>query len=182
MRGVLAITAALHGVDPVRRVLTLSHHGLKNVLVRDPISEAELQRLTDAIETVIVHQRWSPNPPDRCGLHHASGVRVAPGDRITGASCHSAEQVDDALRTANYALLSPVFRPISKPRDMRPVLGPDQFLAIAGGRPVFALGGLTPARWTNLRRRGASGVAVCGSLMQADELVAIATLEALLQA
>jgi thiamine monophosphate synthase len=82
-----------------------------------------------------------------------------------GVSCHEAAEVDAAFGAgATYALLSPVWRPASKPDDRREPLGPERFLAIARERPVLALGGVTPERHAWLRARGAWGSAVLGGL------------------
>ncbi|TNE88019.1 MAG: hypothetical protein EP330_16730 [Deltaproteobacteria bacterium] len=61
-----------------------------------------------------------------------------------GVSCHDADELRLAFaRGAAYALLSPVFPPTSKPEDTRDTLGIRGFRALAGDRPVYALGGLT---------------------------------------
>lgn len=111
------------------------------------------------------HPRARDRPP--CGVHLPSGA--PPTSLPHGRSCHDAESLDRAFAEgAHYALLSPVFRPTSKPADTRPVLGVNQFLALAAGRPVVALGGITPARTRRLQFAGAYGVAVLGAVFGTD--------------
>lgn len=90
-----------------------------------------------------------------------------------GVSCHTAADVDRAFDGgALYVTLSPVW-PTSKPGDDRHGLGPDRFLEIAAGRPVLALGGVTPPRWHALRARGAHGAAVMSGLFADDDPAAV---------
>jgi thiamine-phosphate pyrophosphorylase len=87
--------------------------------------------------------------------------RIVPAGFLIGVSCHSREELERAEREgADYAYLSPVFSPLSKPDD-RPPLGLDGFAAtIVGLRiPVLALGGITPERIPDCLRAGAAGVA-----------------------
>jgi thiamine monophosphate synthase len=74
-----------------------------------------------------------------------------------GRSCHDANGLQRAWADgAGYAFLSPVWPPTSK-RAVSAPLGVDRFLALAGDRPVLALGGITALRLADLRRRGAYG-------------------------
>jgi len=85
--------------------------------------------------------------------------RVA-GFRI-GVSCHNALELEDAAAGgADFAGLSPVFAPISKPYDSPP-LGLTEFerLVRAARLPVLALGGITPERVHACIDAGAAGVA-----------------------
>jgi len=86
---------------------------------------------------------------------------IVPPEFLVGVSCHSR---DELLRAqdegADYAYLSPVYVPLSKP-DSRPPLGWDGFSRLVEGLqiPVFALGGMTLAHRDDARRAGAAGIA-----------------------
>lgn len=90
--------------------------------------------------------------------------------RVLGASCHS---VEDVLRAKNfgcdYVTAGHVYATDCKPG--LPPRGAD-FLAEVCGQaalmPVFALGGLTPARAPEVRRAGAAGFAMMSSAMDAE--------------
>jgi len=135
----------------------LAEAGLPAVLIREPtLSWVTLRRVSSVpIPHVFVHTK---NP-------HAGQLHLplhGPGQ--IGRSCHDEADVDAAFRDgAHYALLSPVWRPTSKPADVRPTLGLTRFLDCAGDRPVFALGGVDTARYHTLRARGARA-AVSGAL------------------
>jgi thiamine monophosphate synthase len=147
------------------------------LLIREPSATwAAIERWLRAaapIPYVTVHER----NPSAAALAadwgrgvHTRVARVGAG----GVSCHSAVEVDAALAAgATLALLSPVWSPSSK-ADERTPLGPDRFIAIAAGRPVLALGGLTAARHRRLRQRGGWGSAAIGGLFTAEHPAAAA--------
>jgi thiamine-phosphate diphosphorylase len=89
-----------------------------------------------------------------------------------GASCHAPEEVA-AAEGADYAHLAPIFDPLSKPAT-RPALGTRALAGAAGGRPVLAQGGVTADNAGACLAAGAAGVAVTGSLLQADDVGAAA--------
>jgi thiamine-phosphate pyrophosphorylase len=74
----------------------------------------------------------------------------------------------DDVESADLALVSPVFRPRSKPDDTRPPLGASGFARIAATLPcqAFALGGINS---TNVGALGATGVAVISGVLRADD-------------
>lgn len=80
---------------------------------------------------------------------------------------------------ADFALVSPVFPPGSKPDDSRPPLGREGFLRVAARLPcpAYALGGVTVE---NAGMPGAAGVAVISSVWRAEDPAAAA--DALLRA
>ncbi len=91
-----------------------------------------------------------------------------------GVSCHSAGDALSAQQAgADYVLLSPIWRPTSKPRDRRTCLGTSGLRAATAGLriPVFALGGVRPDRIEKIRRNGAFGAAVLGGLFSGDPVV-----------
>lgn len=107
-----------------------------------------------------------------CHGLHLTGKRLAglsrrPLDdkRLVGASCHDAEDLEQAARLGlDYGLLSPVQATTSHP-DARP-LGWGGFAALAdrASLPVYALGGLGPADLNRAFRQGAQGIAAIRGL------------------
>lgn len=108
------------------------------------------------------------------GLHlpaHLDPAQHRDHPGLRSAACHDLA----ALRRArdagcDFALLSPVFPPGSKPGDLRPVLGLDGLAHAcrAVDLPVLALGGIDPERARACRRAGAHGVAAIGALFEDD--------------
>ncbi len=90
--------------------------------------------------------------------------------RVLGASCHS---VEDVLRAkalgCDYVTAGHVYATDCKPG--LPPRGADFLAEVCGPAapmPVFALGGLTPARAPAVRRAGAAGFAMMSSAMDAE--------------
>lgn len=99
------------------------------------------------------------------GLHLSSRQlyeyesRPIPSDQLLGASCHSLEDLSQAVKLqADFALLSPVLPTKSHP-DAEP-LGWDKFseMAEVAQLPVYALGGMKPAFMQQAWQRGAQGI------------------------
>ena len=96
-------------------------------------------------------------------------------DALVGVSCHSSGEVPRA-HGASYALLAPIFAPISK-RSSRPPLGLGALARVAGRVPVLAQGGIDAAGAAAAVAAGAAGVAVTGAILMApDPASATATL------
>lgn len=92
---------------------------------------------------------------------------LLPPGRLISIAVHSVEEAAVARR-ADLALVSPVFRPLSK-RDLRVPLGPGGFAALASVLPcpAFALGGVTPE---NARLvQNAAGFAAIGAVLHSDD-------------
>lgn len=92
------------------------------------------------------------------------------GFDVLGASCHS---VEDVLRAkafgCDYVTAGHVYATDCKPG--LPPRGADFLAEVCGPAapmPVFALGGLTPARAPEVRRAGAVGFAMMSSAMDAE--------------
>lgn len=92
---------------------------------------------------------------------------------VLGASCHS---VEDVLRAkalgCDYVTAGHVYATDCKPG--LPPRGADFLAEVCGPAapmPVFALGGLTPARAPEVRRAGAAGFAMMSSAMDAENPV-----------
>lgn len=100
------------------------------------------------------------------------------------AAVHDAAAVFGAERAgANGLVFAPVLRPTWKPAKARGLDALRQTVA-AASQPVFALGGITPARVGACIAAGAHGVAVLGGVLGAADPAAAAVdyLEALLRA
>lgn len=85
---------------------------------------------------------------------------------VLGRSVHSSEAARSS-GPVDYLLAGSVFETFSKP-GAPPRLGLDGFRAVvvaAGGRPVWAIGGVTAERISSLVAQGASGVAAIGALL-----------------
>ena len=96
-------------------------------------------------------------------------------DALVGVSCHAPGEVPRA-RGASYALLAPIFAPISKPSS-RPPLGIGALARVAGEVPVLAQGGIDAAGAAAAVAAGAAGVAVTGAILMArDPAAATASL------
>jgi thiamine-phosphate pyrophosphorylase len=178
--GLVAITPGDHQRrrDLLPWLAALGAAGLRTVLLREPhLDDEALRAVTqaarNAVPEVIVHARCrgALALADALGLGlHLPGdgdpkaVREAVSGPL-GVSCHTSTEVEAALSAgADYTLLSPVWHPTSKPGDTRIPLGQEAFLAVAAGRPVLALGGVTPERYRALLDQGAQGAAVLGAL------------------
>ena len=121
-----------------------------------------------------------------CGADgvHLGFDAVAPADarrllgsaRLVGVSAHHPGEVRAAAQAgASYALLAPIFAPLSKAAT-RPALGEGPLReAASAGIPVLAQGGAAPANVAALLRAGAAGVAVTGAILLADDPAAAAS-------
>ena len=95
---------------------------------------------------------------------------IAPPGFLIGASVHSVADARAAEpEGADFLFFGPIYDTPSKRR-----YGPPQGLAVlervasAVRLPVFAIGGVTPARVAELRRAGASGVAAIGAVLGSE--------------
>lgn len=91
--------------------------------------------------------------------------------KLIGVSTHNAGEITRAEGLgADFAVFGPVFEPISKGTYAAPC-GPQGLASACGAAsiPVFALGGITPYRTTDLQDTGAAGVAVIGAIMAARD-------------
>jgi thiamine-phosphate pyrophosphorylase len=97
--------------------------------------------------------------------------RVMGDDSLVGVSAHS---MAEALRAreagADYVTISPIYLSESKP-GYGPALGLDELrrVALAVPMPVIALGGITAQNASACLDAGATGVAVMGVVMRADD-------------
>ncbi|HEY9825231.1 MAG TPA: thiamine phosphate synthase [Stenomitos sp.] len=90
---------------------------------------------------------------------------------LLGCSRHSHDPLDASdIEAADYATISPVFRPTSKPGDTREPLGMAGLQACVqrSVRPLVALGGIRPGVIAQTMAQGAAAIALCGVILQAE--------------
>jgi thiamine-phosphate pyrophosphorylase len=128
----------------VRRVLALGLRG--RILVNDRLDVAL------AAGAGGVHIRSA-------GIAPQTVRSIAPEGFLVTVACHSEQDVRDAAG-ADYAILAPVFSPLSKVDTRRP-LALEQLRRICAGirTPVLALGGITVGNAADCLEAGATGVA-----------------------
>jgi thiamine-phosphate pyrophosphorylase len=111
------------------------------------------------------------------GVHLPQAVSVSEAREfqetgaLVGVSAHSLAEAEQAAADgADYVTLSPVFASVSKP-GYGPAVGLDRLEAAARALRirVIALGGVTPANAGDCMAAGAAGIAVLGTVMQADD-------------
>ena len=106
----------------------------------------------------------------------AARARLSPGV-LVGRSTHDALEWDAAWRAgADYVTYGPILdtpskRGLLEPRGLR---GLERAVAAAAGRPVVALGGLTPPDAPGVRAAGATGLAAIRALLDTDDETAAA--------
>jgi 8-oxo-dGTP diphosphatase len=173
----VASSSALAGVPGVGLLLRLP-------VEREPAIEPWLDHLEDRGVTVILHVR-TPGAAQLAemkghGLHLTSQDEPAEWrGRIRGplgVSCHTRAELVHAAKFCDYATLSPVYTPLSKPGDLRAGLGLGGLRRACAGiaLPVFALGGLGPGRVRACLEAGSWGVAGIGAFGDPDALATMA--------
>lgn len=166
--------------------------GLDAVLLREKaLSSAKLLALASKLRAMTAAhgaRLYIHTQADIAAAVDADGVHVASGDisnipairhwlsdssKTVSASCHSAEELADAVACgADFALLSPVFPTQSHPGE--PHLGLDRFnrLADTAGLPVVALGGIDAG---NRERLAGRSIAVIGAILDAGDAGSVTT-------
>jgi thiamine-phosphate pyrophosphorylase len=103
-------------------------------------------------------------------LRQASTARELPQARI-GASCHSVAEVQEAAgRGCSYVIAGHIYATSCK--EGLPGRGLSFLQSVcraAGTMPVYAIGGITPDRMTEVLSAGAAGVCVMSGMMRDSE-------------
>jgi thiamine-phosphate pyrophosphorylase len=116
------------------------------------------------------------------GVHLASHVAVAPvrsqllPTMLLGVSRHRSDPLDqNDIGLADYATMSPIYPPTSKPEDRRETLGPLglQSCVQRSVIPLVALGGMQPGRIAAVMAQGAGAIAISGAILQVDDPAAM---------
>jgi thiamine-phosphate pyrophosphorylase len=105
----------------------------------------------------------------------AAARRLLGPHRLIGVSAHSVEEVVRAEADgADFAVLGPIYETRSKQAYGPPIgLRPIEEAARCCRLPVLAIGGITAARSGEVRRAGASGVAVISAILSAADVPAV---------
>lgn len=126
---------------------------------------------------VSINSRLSAARELRTGFHTGAGgpslrvarLRLGPAPHL-GYSAHAAAEAATAVDAgATYVFFSPIFPTSSKPHH--PGVGLQALadvVAHVAPVPVYALGGITPARVATCLEAGAYGVAVLSGVLHAD--------------
>ncbi len=159
--------------------------GIRSLILREPHlsrpAYVELARRLSPLLTdgPILHA----SHPDALAVAHRSGWGLhLPGtvpwedvrprvSGLLGMSCHTVEDLAKAAACgADYATLSPVFPPLSKPADTRPTLDVDGLAAAVelNHLPIIAIGGITADNAQRVAATGCHGVGVIGDLFPPD--------------
>lgn len=98
--------------------------------------------------------------------------RLLGPERLIGVSAHSVEEVLRAdSEGADFAVLGPTYDTPSKRAYGTPIgFGPIHEASRRTSLPIFAIGGLTASTVGEVRRAGASGIAVISSILSADSV------------
>ncbi|MFG2052187.1 thiamine phosphate synthase [Micromonospora sp. NPDC048935] len=130
--------------------------------------------LADVGGTLVVA---GPDPLGGDAVHlPAAGPYPPPTHRLVGRSCHDDSELN-RLTTEHYATVSPVHLTRTKPGYGPPLTtkGLRKLIRISHV-PVLALGGIeTPEQVTACVEAGATGVAVLGAIMRAEDPAETAT-------
>lgn len=141
----------------------LRHRRVTHLYLRAQSLHTDLERLIPlirqhAIMPIIPQNLYRPAYGSACGVHTRSGEHFDPQQMPAGilqtASCHSTKKACALLDNgADYVFISPVYRPVSKPGDMRPLIATDdlRMLTQRYGQRTILLGGLTPRLIDELR-------------------------------
>lgn len=107
------------------------------------------------------------------GLPVAAARAVAGADALVGCSLHGADELA-ARADADFVVFGPVYDTPAK-RAFGPPQGLERLAAVARAStlPVLAVGGIVPERVAEVLAAGASGVAVIGAILDADDPAAM---------
>lgn len=108
------------------------------------------------------------------GLPPAVARRLLGPTRLLGVSCHSLAEAEEAQQGgADFILLGPIFYTPSK-ASYGPPVGLELLREVRPNirLPIFAIGGITAARRTEILAAGADGVAVISAVMAAPDVSA----------
>jgi thiamine-phosphate pyrophosphorylase len=183
-------TACNRAGRTVEQILTTILNNINSqriaILIRDKkatISEiattiSNLKPLTDATGVLLLVHSYPQLALEYnlAGVHLSSTTAIAPvrqqlpPEMLIGVSRHGTDALDhNDIGLADYATISPVYSPLSKPGDRRNTLGLQGLRDSVrrSYRPLVALGGIEPGRVSDAIAQGAKAVAVIGAVMAA---------------
>ncbi len=157
-------------------ITCLLQAGLCRIHIRKPSAPAwQVQRLMEEIprdlrERLSVHYFPELVPQHEPGGAHQSRNHQIPAQHrgIKSCSCHTLEEVTQALGHYNYLFLSPIFNSLSK-KDYVAAFAHDKLSAYLRQcdkkhTGIVALGGIQAANAATARQLGFDGIALLGSL------------------
>lgn len=175
----IAITPPEILPDEPQVITTILTGGWDMVHLRHPgASKTDIRRIIEAVPQQLhrrlrLHGHFSLTDEFNLGGLHLNSRCPNPPANYSGPlslTCHSPEQVAEAAVTGkyDYVTLSPVFDSLSKqgynsafsPEDIRRATSCDV--------RIIALGGVTPAKLTEIEAAGFAGYAVLGYIAQAQ--------------
>ncbi|GAB2625947.1 putative thiamine-phosphate synthase [Paractinoplanes abujensis] len=169
--GLVVLTDRRMAREPVTSVVRAAVlGGAEWVILRErDLPYAARVELCDELRSVVPAGRLIVAGPDPLGgdAVHLAATDPRPGSsvRLVGRSCHDSSGLSDV----DYVTLSPIYPTVSKP-GYGPALGASAAARLAGKRAWLALGGVDSAgRAAECAAAGASGVAVMGAVMRADD-------------
>ncbi|MDE0805262.1 MAG: thiamine phosphate synthase [Acidimicrobiales bacterium] len=181
MPRVLVLTDRRQATGPLRDVVAAAvDAGARGVVLREKDLPVQARRALMARLAPVVHGAGGVLLAAGAHLRGGDGVHqpshstspapVSVTGRITGRSCHTADDLRIAERQGvDYVTVSPVYSTASKP-GYGPPTGVEGLASLIGATtvPVYALGGIdTPEAVGACRSAGAHGVAVMGAIMRA---------------
>jgi thiamine-phosphate pyrophosphorylase len=181
--------ALMQGRDLVQLALAAERGGITSLQVRLKLRPArELVEVVRALVQVLTVPVLVNDRPDVALAGGAAGVhlgpddvpldltrRIAPPGFVVGASVGSAAEAS-AARRADYWGIGP-WRATPTKGDAGLGLGPNGFrelVALAGGLPCLAIGGVRPDDVPAVLSSGGSGVAVVSGILGAEDVEAAA--------
>jgi thiamine-phosphate diphosphorylase len=181
--------ALIEGRDLVALARAAERGGATSVQLRlKRVSPRELAEAARALVAALRVPLLVNDRPDAAIAAGAAGVhlgpddlavplvrRIAPPGFIVGASAGTEAEAASA-RGADYWGVGPWRTTPTKP-DAGTALGPDGFarlVALAGGVPCVAVGGVQPEDVPEVRRAGGAGVAVVAGILASEDIEAAA--------
>jgi thiamine-phosphate pyrophosphorylase len=162
----------------VREKILPQHHVAGTLRILQPIAQSAGARLlVHSYPTLALEFGLD-------GVHIASHVPLAPvraklpHTMLLGVSRHGSDPLNERdIGLADYASISPIYSPTSKPEDKRETLGLSglQICVQRSVRPLVALGGMKTGRVADAMAQGVEAIAISGAILQADDPAAMLT-------
>ncbi len=190
-RGMLvpAVVRALEGANGAVGIVQLreQHKETAALAATTPASDGTVLEIAKALiphckkhgAKLLINRRVDLAKQADCdGVHVGKGSpsveeirRELGGNAIVGYSAHSIEELKDLKKRGfDYALLSPIYRPLSKSSKFKPLgLKVLQEAVESSPVPVIALGGISAETATSCMQAGAEGVAMISSILLAQD-------------
>ncbi len=168
------LTSILNTINPQRVAILIRDK--KAIISEIDTTISKLKPLTDSTGVLLLVHSYPQLALEYnlAGVHLSSTTAIEPVRQqlppkmLIGVSRHGTDALDqDDIGLADYATISPVYSPLSKPDDQRHTLGLQGLRDSVkrSYRPLVALGGIEPGRVSAAIADGAKAVAVIGAVM-----------------